>query len=414
MNKTLSLTKDKIKVLLLEGIHPSATEIFQENGYTNIEQFPSTIDVSKLSRKIQDTFMLGIRSRTEVTVEIFRNVSRLIAIGCFCIGTDQVALQEAAIRGIPVFNAPHSNTRSVAELVIGLSIMLLRGIFPKSMAAHRSLWKKSAKDSFEARGKTIGIIGYGHIGSQVSILAEAMGMQVIYYDIKSKMPLGNARLMSSLEKLLKVSDVVTLHVPEDDSTHQMLNKQTIALMKKGSYLLNASRGKVVDLQVLSHFLKSGHLQGAAVDVFPSEPKTNDEKFKNPLTGLENVILTPHIGGSTLEAQENIGTEVANKLVHFSDRGSTEGAVNFPMVNLRSNENAHRILHTHENKPGMLSAINEKLANKGINVLGQYLETNHQLGYVVLDIDKRVSKETLKILRQDLINIDGTIRTRVLY
>jgi D-3-phosphoglycerate dehydrogenase len=414
MKTSHSLSKEKIKILLLEGVHPYAVEIFREYGYNNIENIPTTLNQDALREKIKDIFILGVRSRTRITADILEQATKLITIGCFCIGTDQISLEDAAHKGIPVFNAPHSNTRSVAELVIGLLIMLLRDIFPRSTAAHRSEWLKSAQNSFEARGKTIGIIGYGHIGSQVSILAEALGMQVIYYDIKTKLPLGNARSVNSLEKLLKLADIVTLHVPEDDTTIQMINVQTLALMKKGSYLINASRGKVVDLVALSHSLKSGDIRGAAVDVFPREPESNQEKFESPLIGLENVILTPHIGGSTQEAQKNISAEVASKLVYYSDRGSTETAVNFPMVSLRPNENAHRILHTHENRPGMLSAINEQVASKGINVLGQYLETNHQIGYVVLDIDKRVSKSVLKSLRQNLDEIDGTIRTRLLY
>lgn len=414
MKTSHSLRKEKIKILLLEGVHPYAVEIFKEYGYNNIENIPTTLDPDTLREKIKDIFILGVRSRSRITADIIQQAPKLITIGCFCIGTDQISLDAAARKGIPVFNAPHSNTRSVAELVIGLLVMLLRDIFPKSIAAHRSEWLKSAQNSFEARGKTIGIIGYGHIGSQVSILAEALGMQVIYYDIKTKLPLGNAKPVNSLEKLLKLADIVTLHVPEDETTIQMMNIQTLALMKKGSYLINASRGRVVDLVALSDSLRSGHIRGAAVDVFPKEPKSNREKFESPLIGLENVILTPHIGGSTLEAQKNIGAEVANKLIFYSDRGSTETAVNFPMVNLRPNENAHRILHTHENRPGMLSAINEQVASKGINVLGQYLETNHQIGYVVLDIDKRVSKSILKSLRQNLNDIDGTIRTRLLY
>ncbi|MEJ2051491.1 MAG: NAD(P)-dependent oxidoreductase, partial [Calditrichota bacterium] len=347
MKTSHSLSKEKIKILLLEGVHPYALEIFREYGYTNIENIPTTLDQNALREKIKDIFILGVRSRSRITADILQQAKKLITIGCFCIGTDQISLEDAAHKGIPVFNAPHSNTRSVAELVIGC------------------------------------IIGYGHIGSQVSILAEALGMQVIYYDIKSKLPLGNARSVNSLEKLLKLADIVTLHVPEDETTIQMMNVQTLALMKKGSYLINASRGKVVDLIALSNSLKSGQIRGAAVDVFPTEPKSNQERFESPLIGLENVILSPHIGGSTQEAQKNIGAEVASKLVYYSDRGSTETAVNFPMVSLRPNENAHRILHTHENRPGMLSAINEQVSSKGINVLGQYLETNHQIGYVVL-------------------------------
>jgi len=414
MAEKFSLSKEKIKVVLLEGIHPKAEEVFRESGYTNIESYPTTLKGKELIDKIQDAFMIGIRSRTQITPEILQHAPKLIAIGCFCIGTNQVAVEEAANRGIPVFNAPHSNTRSVAELVIGLIIMLFRDIFPKNAAAHRQEWRKTAKNSYEIRGKTIGIVGYGHIGSQVSILAEALGMHVIYYDIKTKLPLGNARPVKSLEELLKKADIVTLHVPEDETTINMINAKALSMMKQNSYLINASRGKVVDIDALADALRSGHLRGAAVDVFPNEPSSNKEKLESPLIGLENVILTPHIGGSTQEAQENIGVEVANKLVYYSDRGTTEGAVNFPMVNLRPTDHAHRILHIHENRPGLLKEINKRVADQNINVLGQYLETRKLIGYVVLDIDPDVPIPVLKKLRADLNQIEGTIRTRMLY
>lgn len=414
MHSQQSLSKDKIKIVLLEGIHPRAKEILRQHGYTNIESYPSTMDQANLKELLKDTFILGIRSRTDITAEVLNNAPKLITVGCFCIGTNHVALEDAALNGIPVFNAPHSNTRSVAELVIGLTVMLFRNIFPKNLAAHRGQWLKSADDSCEVRGKTMGIIGYGHIGSQVSILAEALGMQVIFYDIKPKLPLGNAHPVNSLKDLLKRADIVTLHVPEDETTRNMINRTTLSRMKKNSILMNASRGNVVDQDALTAFLSSGHLRGAAVDVFPSEPSSGQDKFSSPLQGLDNAILTPHIGGSTLEAQENIGVEVATKLIYFSDRGSTEGAVNFPMVNLRPNEKTHRILHIHRNQPGMLSAINERVASMGINITGQYLETNYHIGYVVLDIDKKAGRENLKILRKNLGEIPGTIRTRVLY
>jgi D-3-phosphoglycerate dehydrogenase len=410
----LSLSKDKIRIVLLEGIHPRAVEVFREHGYTNVESLSSTLADRPLAKKIGDAHMVGIRSRTQISPGVLEGVNKLIAIGCFCIGIDQVSLEDAAAKGIPVFNAPHSNTRSVAEMVIGLTIMLLRDIFPKSLAAHRHEWKKSKGSSYEARGKTLGIVGYGHIGSQVSVLAEAMGMHVVYYDIQTKLPLGNARTVDSLDSLLEISDVVTLHVPEDESTRKMMTGKKLGRMKGSACLINASRGSVVDLEALADALKSGHLRGAAIDVFPMEPGSSGEYFASPLIGLENVILTPHIGGSTLEAQENIGAEVANKLVYFSDRGATQGAVNFPAVNLQPNENTHRILHIHENKPGILKAINEKVANRGINVLGQYLETRKQIGYVVLDVDPDVSRQLLQELRVELTGIDGTIRTRVLY
>ncbi len=414
MSGQFSLSKDKIKVVLLEGVHPGAETMFRNQGYTLVERHDSTPPPSQLAGVIGDAHIVGIRSRTQLTEEILKSAPKLIAVGCFCIGTNQVALETAAQLGIPVFNAPHSNTRSVAELVTGLTIMLMRGIFAKSMAAHHHHWQKSAARSNEVRGKTMGIVGYGHIGSQVSVLAESMGMQVIFHDILTKLPLGNARQVDSLETLLKNADVVTLHVPQDPYTRNMINQENLPLMRPGSYLINASRGSVVELEALREQLQNGHLGGAAVDVFPEEPASNKEDFHSPLIGLDNVILTPHIGGSTLEAQENIGAEVATKLINFSDRGSTEGAVNFPAVNLRPADHAHRILHIHENRPGMLRAINEKVAEKDINVLGQYLETNRHIGYVVLDIDNRVSREILKTLRDDLESVPGTIRTRLLY
>jgi D-3-phosphoglycerate dehydrogenase len=414
MKNSLSLAKDKIKIILLENIHQQAVEVFRENGYENVEIDNSTLTEAALIEKISAAHMIGIRSATRLNQRILVHAPKLIAIGCFCIGTDQVDLEHLTKSGIPVFNAPHSNTRSVAELVIGLAIMLVRSIFPKSIAAHNHKWVKSASGSNELRGKTIGIIGYGHIGSQVSILAEALGMQVIYYDIRTRLPLGNARQLDNLESLLKLADIVTLHVPEDETTINMLNRERINLMKGDACLLNASRGRVIDVEALAHFLKQGKLRGAAVDVFPLEPGSAREKFESPLIGIENVILTPHIGGSTLEAQKNIGTEVATKLVNFSDLGNTEGSVNFPNVNLRRNEHATRLLHIHENRPGMLKAINEVIANRGINVSGQYLETKKEIGYVVFDIEPLASREESKELRAALEKIEGTIRTRILY
>ena len=414
MNIALSLSKDKIKIALFENVHKQAVEVFRENGYNNVEIHNSTLSEISLIEKIHSAHMIGIRSAAKINQRILEQSPKLIAIGCFCIGTDQVDLNQATRLGIPVFNAPHSNTRSVAELVIGLSIMLMRSIFPKSIAAHSHKWIKSAKGSNELRGKILGIIGYGHIGSQVSILAEALGMQVIYYDIRTRLPLGNARQMESLESLLKMADVITLHVPEDETTINMLNHQRLNLMKDEACLLNASRGRVVDLEALASLLKQGKLRGAAVDVFPFEPGSTQEKFDSPLIGIENVILTPHIGGSTQEAQKNIGTEVATKLVNFSDLGNTEGSVNFPNVNLRRNEGATRLLHIHENRPGMLKAINAIIANRGINVSGQYLETKKEIGYVVFDIEPLSSREQSKELRAALENIEGTIRTRILY
>ncbi len=410
MKPKLSLNKDKIKVLLLEGIHPNAVKAFNDQGYFNVDRLSGALPAEALRQKVKSAYMIGIRSRTQLNADLLERAEKLISIGCFCIGTNQVDLGSATLMGIPVFNAPHSNTRSVAELVIGLVIMLMRGIFPKSMAAHREEWQKSAVHCHEVRGKTLGIVGYGHIGSQVSVLAEALGMTVLYYDIKARLPLGNAKTMASLEELLEASDVVSLHVPEDRTTRAMINRNALAMMKPGSYLINASRGSVVDIEAVAAALDSGHLLGAAIDVFPREPKTNEEPFQSPLVGMENVILTPHIAGSTLEAQENIGTEVAQKLVRFSDQGATEGSVNFPMVNLAPNLDSHRILHIHHNVPGILKQINKTLAEKDINVLGQFLATNPKIGYVVLDIAKGVTGRIASALKQ----IEGTIRMRVLY
>lgn len=406
----LSLEKEKIKVLLLEGIDPSAEEVFNKHGYSNVESLPFALGEKALKDKLQDTFILGIRSRTQLTKEIIDQASRLFAIGCFCIGTDQVALRDAALKGIPVFNAPHSNTRSVAELVIGLTIMLMRDVFSKNAAAHRGKWLKNTEGSHEVRGKVIGIVGYGHIGSQVSILAEALGMQVYYYDLQDKLPLGNAKALSSLEELLVKSDIVTLHVPDSPSTENMIRDEHFKMMKEGAYLINASRGSVVDIEALNTFLESGKIKGAALDVFPKEPASSSVEFKSPLKGKDNVILTPHIAGSTLEAQHNIGFEVSRKLIYYSDRGSTEGAVNFPGINLPEHKEAHRILHIHKNIPGMLQKINKAIADENINVQSQYLLTTEDIGYVVLDIEKEVSGELSMALQE----IKGTLRTRILY
>ncbi len=414
MKNLLSLSKDKIKILLYENIHQQAIKVFNQNGYTNIETMGAASSETSLIDKVQAAHLIGIRSGTTIDQKILDRASKLIAIGCFCIGTDQVDLPRAARLGIPVFNAPHSNTRSVAELVIGLSIMLMRGIFPKSMAAHSHTWIKSATGSNELRGKTMGIIGHGHIGSQVSILAEALGMRVIYFDIRTRLPLGNASQVEKLEDLLKTSDIITLHVPEDDSTINMLGHKQLTLMKDDACLINASRGRVVDLEALSVILKERKLRGAAIDVFPQEPGSKQEKFESPLIGIKNVIITPHIGGSTQEAQKNIGSEVATKLVHFSDLGNSEGAVNFPNVNMRPNIEATRMLHIHQNHPGLLKAINAIIANRGINVMGQYLETRNEIGYVVLDVEPFKSRKESNALRAALEEIEGTIRTRILY
>lgn len=414
MTQAHSLDKSKIRVLFLEGIDSSARTIFEEHGYTNVQLLPRALEGAALRDALEDVHILGIRSRTQLTKDVLQSAPKLIAVGCFCIGTNQVNLKTAAENGIPVFNAPHSNTRSVAELVIGLSVMLLRGIFQKSQAAHRNTWLKSARDSHEIRAKTLGIIGYGHIGSQVSVLAEAMGMQVVFYDIMPKLPLGNARQAESLENVLERADIVTLHVPEDESTRQLIGPRELGRMKPGSVLINASRGTVVDIEALNAVLDNKHLAGAAIDVFPTEPKSLETPFESVLVGRENVILTPHIGGSTVEAQQNIGREVATKLAYFSDRGSTESAVNFPAVHLQANNAAHRMLHIHRNTPGILRAITSELADRGINILGQYLQTNADIGYVVLDIDPSVPRADIRALRTTLAGIPGTIRTRHLY
>ncbi len=411
--KLHSLPKDKIRIVLLEGIDRLAVDVLNHHGYQNVELLPGALAGEALIERIRDAHMVGIRSTTQLTAEALSSARLLMAVGCFCIGTNQVDLATAASLGIPVFNAPHSNTRSVAELVIGHTIMLMRGIFPKSAAAHRGQWIKSAKGSNEVRGKTLGIVGYGHIGTQVSVLAEAMGMTVIYHDIQTKLPLGNARACDSLDELLEKAHVVTLHVPADATTKNMIDAERLAKMQQDAFLINASRGSVVDIPALAAALESGHLAGAAVDVFPVEPKSNALPFESPLCGLEQVILTPHIGGSTLEAQRNIGKEVAEKLAYFSDRGNTDGAVNFPKVNLPAHEGAHRLLHIHGNTPGILRQINDVIAEMDINVLGQYLATAGELGYVVLDIGQ-VSEEQGKDLRERLARIPSTIRTRLLY
>lgn len=410
MTKQLSFPKDKIKILLLEGIHQNAVEYLEEQGYHAIERLDTALSGDSLAAALEGVHMVGIRSRTQLTREVVDSARRLMAIGCFCIGTNQVDLVAAAERGIPVFNAPHSNTRSVAEMVIAEMIMLLRGLGDKNTAAHQGRWIKSSKASYELRGKTLGIVGYGHIGSQVSILAEAMGMRVLYHDVVSKLPMGNAQQLGSLEDLLRQVDIVTLHVPQHPSTRNLIDAERLAQMRASSYLINASRGTVVDVDALAEALRSGHLLGAAVDVFPREPRSNDEVFESPLRGLPNVILTPHIGGSTAEAQRNIGTEVASKLTLYSDQGSTVGAVNFPELSLTSHHDTHRLLHIHQNQPGILARINRALASLDVNILGQHLQTTPELGYVVTDVDRKYPDA----LREELESIPGTIRFRVLY
>ena len=407
-----SYPRQDIKVLLLEGVSASAVENFRRAGYSQVELHAKSLPEDELKRRIGDAHIVGIRSRTQLTAEVLAQAKRLIAVGCFCIGTNQVDLGAARKLGVPVFNAPYSNTRSVAELVVAQAVLLMRGIPQKNAECHRGGWSKSAAGSHEVRGKTLGIIGYGHIGTQVGVLAEALGMNVVFHDIETKLSLGNARAALGLEDLLARSDVVTLHVPETPSTRNMFGAAQIAGMKRGAHLINASRGTVVDIDALAGALKSGHLGGAAVDVFPVEPKGNADAFVSQLIGLDNVILTPHIGGSTLEAQENIGIEVAAKLVRYSDNGSTLSAVNFPEVTLPEHEDSLRLLHIHRNVPGVLSRINEIFSRHALNIDGQFLRTDPKVGYVVIDVAADEAQGAA--LKDELSAIPGTLRTRVLY
>ncbi len=408
-----SLGKDRIKVLLLEGIHPSAAELFAADGYGHVESHDRALSEDRLAAALADTHLLGIRSRSQLTAKLLERAPRLIAAGCFCIGTNQVALGAAEKRGVPVFNAPFSNTRSVAEMVVAELVLLLRGIPAKNAAAHRGEWIKSAAGAREARGKVVGIVGYGHIGTQVGLLAEAFGMQVLYHDVITKLALGNATPVRTLNALLERADAVTLHVPETPETRDLVGAKQLARMKPGAVLLNASRGTVVDLDALAAALGSGHLAGAAVDVFPVEPESNKDPFVSPLVPFDNVVLTPHVGGSTAEAQENIAFEVAEKLLRYSNNGSTLSAVNFPQVSLPEHAGKHRLLHIHRNQPGMLSQVNDVFSRHGINVAAQYLQTTPQIGYVVIDVDPAGGTST-RVLKAELDAIDGTIRTRLLY
>jgi len=405
-----SLQKSKIRVLLLEGVHQSALDSLHAAGYTNIESLSHSLAEDELIEKIADAHFVGLRSRTQLTEAVFEAAKKLVAVGCFCIGTNQVDLQAATRRGVAVFNAPFSNTRSVAELVLAQAILLLRGVPEKNAKAHRGEWLKSAKDSYEIRGKKLGIIGYGNIGTQFSVLAEGLGMEVFFYDVVSKLSIGNATQVGSLQELLNLCDVVSLHVPETTATKYMFKAEQLAQMKPGSILMNASRGTVVDIDALADFLRSGKLLGAAVDVFPVEPKSNNEEFVSPLREFDNVILTPHVGGSTIEAQENIGREVAEKLAMYSDNGTSVSSVNFPEVALPSHPNQHRLLHIHENVPGVMSEINQVFSANGINVCGQYLQTKKDIGYVVIDVDKAYGELAL----EKLLEVKGTIRCRVLF
>lgn len=407
---TLSRPRERIPVLLLEGIHEGAADAFRRAGYTNVERLPATLPRDELRRRLDEVSIVGLRSRTHLDAELLRAGKPLLAIGCFCIGTNQVDLGVAASLGIPVFNAPHSNTRSVAELVMGEAVMLFRGIPAKNHAAHEGRWMKSAQGAHELRGKTLGIVGYGHIGAQVSILAEAFGMRVLFHDIEPKLSLGNARPATSLDDVLTQSDLVTLHVPQTDQTRGLIGAAELDRMRHGAFLINASRGTVVDIDALAERLRDGRIGGAAVDVFPKEPAGGHDEFVSPLRGLPNALLTPHIGGSTEEAQANIGVDVAHKLIEYSDRGTTTGSVNFPTLGLAPHPDCHRVLHIHRNRPGVLGEINRVIAAHGANIVGQHLQTLGEVGYVVIDVEAGDAEP----IREPLRAIDGTLRTRVLY
>ena len=412
MTSQLSLSKDRIRILLLEGVHDSAVAALAAGGYDSVTRHAGALEGAALARALEGVHIVGIRSRTQLTAEIVAGADKLIAVGCFCIGTNQVSLDAAAIRGIPVFNAPYSNTRSVAELVIGEIVMLLRRIFPKSVAAHAGGWDKSAADSWEVRGKTLGIVGYGSIGSQLSVLAEAFGMRVIYHDVIDKLGHGNASAVPSLHALLAQSDVVSLHVPQTHETDRLIGEAELRAMKPGSFLLNNARGNVVDLEALARALDDRHLLGAAIDVFPKEPGGNGQPFRSPLQGRDNVILTPHIGGSTAEAQARIGVEVARKLLDYSDVGATLGAVNFPQVQLPPRPRGTRFMHVHRNAPGILRRINEIFSESGANIAAQFLETVGEVGYVVVEAETDRGEDAAILGR--LRALDGTIRARLLY
>ncbi len=409
-NATTSYPKNKIKILLLENISDAAVDELTASGYATVKRINGALDESELAKAVKDVHLIGIRSKTHITKKVIGAADKLLAVGCFCIGVNQVDLKAATEKGIAVFNAPHANTRSVAELIIGLCVILIRRIPDKNAAAHRGEWLKEAKGSFELRGKTLGIIGYGNIGSQVSAMAEALGMQVLYYDIATKLPLGNVKQHRDVKDLLKNSDIVTLHVPSDATTRNMINADALKAMKKGSILLNYSRGDVVDLKALKNALDKGHLAGAAVDVFPDEPEKSGDRFTSILQNTPNVILTPHIGGSTEEAQGAIGLDVTSKLVKYLELGNSEGSHTVPPVSLPPQMGTHRILHIHRNIPGVLGQINSRLSKRGLNITGQFLNTNPEIGYVILDVDSKISKEAFEIVK----GVKGTIKARMVY
>jgi D-3-phosphoglycerate dehydrogenase len=405
-----SYPKDKIKVLFLENISDAAVQYFKIQGYTDVKKVAGALSEEDLIKAIKDVHILGIRSKTFISKKVLDHAKKLQAIGCFCIGTNQVDMKACKQKGIAVFNAPYSNTRSVAELVIGSSIMLIRKIIDKNTAAHKGIWNKDAKGSFELRGKTMGLIGYGNIGTQTSIMAEAMGMKVKFYDIETKLPLGNAHAVKSIKELVSTSDIISLHVPETASTKNLISKEVLKQFKQGSILINYARGEVVDLDALAASLKAKQLSGAAIDVYPWEPEKNGDHFETPLQGLSNVLLTPHVGGSTEEAQENIGEDVSIKLYQYLERGVSNGSLSIPTISLPPVDGAHRILHIHNNVPGVLSAINTVMSKNKINIVGQYLKTNEEIGYVVLDVDSKLSKTALALLKE----VKETIRVRLLY
>ena len=404
-----SFPKDQIKFLLLENVHQSAHDLIRSEGFA-LEAVPRSLKEDELAQKLRDVHVLGIRSKTQVTARALAEARRLLSVGCFCIGTNQVDLAAANGRGVPVFNAPFSNTRSVAELIICEVIALARQLGDRSREVHEGRWRKAAAGSFEVRGKTLGVIGYGHIGSQVGVLAEALGMRVIFYDHTSKLPMGNNRACASLAELLAAADFVTLHVPATPQTEKMIGASELALMPAGSYLLNASRGSVVDLPALAEALRSGHLSGASVDVYPDEPESNSDGFATPLRGLPNVLLTPHVAGSTIEAQEAIGREVATSLIKFVNAGATTGAVNFPQVEVPQARGAHRILNAHRNVPGVLRDINRIVSEKGANIQAQVLATDPNIGYLVMDLDQDVSSD----VKKGIAALPTSIKTRILY
>ena len=405
-----SYPKDKIKVLFLENISDKAVQYFKQQGYADVKKVAGALSEEDLIKVIKDVHILGIRSKTFISKKVLDSAKKLQAIGCFCIGVNQVDLKACKQKGIAVFNAPYSNTRSVAELVIGASILLIRRILDKNNAAHKGIWNKDAKGSFELRGKTMGIIGYGNIGTQLSVMAEAMGMRVQFFDVETKLPLGNAQAKKSIKEIVSSSDIISLHVPETSQTKNLINKAVIKQFKSGSILVNYARGEVVDLDALAQAIKEKHIAGAAIDVFPVEPEKNGDVFTSPLQGLSNVLLTPHIGGSTEEAQENIGEDVGIKLYQYLERGVSNGSHTIPSLSLPPVDGAHRILHIHKNVPGVLGAINTLLSKNKINIVGQYLKTNDEIGYVVLDVDSKLSKQAMTLLKE----VKETIRVRMLY